>query len=347
MTAPGCAEQPLEAEGGAVPLGSRFYVTRESDAEFCQAIGRGDSIVLVKGARQIGKSSLLARGLQQARDAGARVVLADFQALSPCHFTSADTLCLGLAGLLAEQLDLDAAPEDGWEPGRGANANFERYLRREVLEGAGGSVVWGLDEVDRLFTCGFSDDVFAMFRSWHNKRALEPEGPWSRLTLAISFATEAQLFIRDLNQSPFNVGTRVTLRDFNRAEVEDLNGRYGSPLRTAEDLARFLALLGGHPYLTRSGLHELALHGGSLAAFERGALRDEGPFGDHLRRMLVLLARDPELASAARVALRTGRCPTPESFYRLRGAGVLTGEDAEHARPRCGLYRRFLERALR
>ena len=73
----------LEAEGGAVPLQSRFYVERETDGQFRTAIARRDSIVLVKGARQIGKTSLLARGLDEARQSGAKVVLTDFQTLSP------------------------------------------------------------------------------------------------------------------------------------------------------------------------------------------------------------------------------------------------------------------------
>jgi DNA-binding SARP family transcriptional activator len=62
----------LEAEGGAVPLDSPFYIVRPADHEFGAAVGRRDSIVLVKGARQMGKTSLLARGVQQAREAGAR-----------------------------------------------------------------------------------------------------------------------------------------------------------------------------------------------------------------------------------------------------------------------------------
>ena len=67
--------------GGAVPLDSRFYIVREADAVFKTAITRRDSIVLVKGARQMGKTSLLARGLQQAREAGARVAFTDWSAV--------------------------------------------------------------------------------------------------------------------------------------------------------------------------------------------------------------------------------------------------------------------------
>ena len=48
---------PVASVGGAVPLGSPFYIERPADGEFRAAVTRGDSIVLVKGARQVGKSS--------------------------------------------------------------------------------------------------------------------------------------------------------------------------------------------------------------------------------------------------------------------------------------------------
>src|SRR5260370_17683853 len=71
--------------------------------------------------------------------------------------------------------------------------------------------------------------LFALFRSWHNERALDPSGPWSRLTLAIAYSTEVHLFITDLDQSPFNVGTRLTLDDFTLDQTAELNRPCGPP----------------------------------------------------------------------------------------------------------------------
>jgi AAA-like domain len=319
---------------------------RPTDAEFRAAIARKDSIVLVKGARQMGKTSLLARGLHQARSAGSRVLLTDFQLLSAAHLESADALLLGLAEWIAAQLDLDVSPEEVWNPRRGPSINFQQYFRRQVLDTLGAPLVWGLDEVDRLFTCDFGSEIFGMFRSWHNARSLDSTGPWAGLTLAIAYATEAHLFITDVNQSPFNVGTRLTLEDFSRAQVADLNERYSSPLRDASEVERYYTLVGGHPYLVRRGLHEMVTHGIRLGDLTEQADGAEGIFGDHLRRMLVLLVKDPTLCDAVRDVLRGEPCPSPESFYRLRGAGVLVGDSAKNARPRCQLYATYLERHL-
>ncbi len=339
---PSIPRRELEAEGGAVPLGSRFYIVRSMDDEFQDALARGDSVVLVKGARQMGKTSLLARGLQQARQDGARVILTDFQDLSASDLASAEALYTTLGEMIAEQLDLDVAPQDVWKSGTGANRNFGRYVREHVLERLGTRVVWGLDEADRLFTCDFGGEVFGLFRSWHNRRSLDPDGPWRHLTLAIAYATEAHLFITDINQSPFNVGTRVALDDFTIEQVEELNRRYGSPLRSSAEVARLHRLVGGHPFLVRRSLHELT-QGVSIGEFEAVACRDEGPLGDHLRRILVLLAKDPVLTDVVRGVLRGKPCPTAESFYRLQSAGVLAGATAQNARPRCQLYATYLK----
>jgi DNA-binding SARP family transcriptional activator len=336
----------LEPVGGAVPLDSAFYVVRPTDGEFRAAIARQDSIVLIKGARQMGKTSLLARGLHQAREAGARVVLMDFQKLDAAHLASVETLFLTLAQWMALQLDLEVLPHEVWNTGCGPSLNFELYIRRHVL-GQQRSIVWGLDEVDRLFTCDFGSDVFALFRAWHNERALDPAGPWAGLLMAITYATEAHLFITDMNRSPFNVGTRLTLEDFTFDQVADLNRRYGSPLKDDTEIARFYRLVSGQPYLVRRGLHELAVHGMGIAALEAQADHETGVFGEHLRRLLVSLVQDSDLCEVVRGVLQGKPCPTAESFYRLRSAGVLSGEAAPEARPRCRLYALYLERHLR
>jgi len=336
----------LEPPGGAVPLDSRFYVVRPADEGFRAALARRDSIVLMKGGRQIGKTSLLARGLQQARSSGARVIRSDFQKLNARHLENPDALLKSLAESIAEQLDLELDVEEIWSDRRGPSENFERFWRRHALRSTDGHVVWGLDEVDRLFACDFASEVFGLFRSWHNERALDPEGPWNRLTLAIAYATEAHLFISDVNQSPFNVGTRLALADFDVEQVADLNGRYGTPLQGREEIAGLHELLGGQPYLTRRGLHEMAAQGIDFAALRQQVDRDEGIFGDHLRRILVLLARDVQMSDVLRGVLRGEPCPTAESFYRLRSGGLLSGDTMREARMRCRIYSSYLSRHL-
>jgi len=159
--------------------------------------------------------------------------------------------------------------------------------------------------------------------------------------------TEAHLFITDVHQSPFNVGTRLTLEDFTCEQVADLNRRYGAPLRDPAEVERLFLLVGGQPYLVRRGLHELVTQHLTIAALEAQAEREEGLFGDHLRRLLVLLAPEPALCDAVREVLQGRPCPDYPRFYRLRSAGILAGESPREAHPRCQLYATYLERHLR
>src|SRR5262249_18819327 len=174
----------------------------------------------------------------------------------------------------------------------------------------------------------------------------DPRGEWRRLTLALAYATEAHLFIPDANRSPFNVGTRLFLEDFDIQQTSELNGRYDSPLRDEGEIDRFFNLLGGHPYLTNCGMVGMREHKLGLVDLETEAECDEGLFSDHLRRMLYRLIHDRSLCEAMRGVLHGQPCPDADSFYKLRSAGLITGDSLGNAKPRCRLYRRYLERNL-
>jgi hypothetical protein len=125
-----------------------------------------------------------------------------------------------------------------------------------------------------------------------------------------------------------------------------LNERYGAPLRDRAEIARYYRLVSGHPYLVRRGLHELVARGWTLAQLEAEAAHDEGPFGDHLRRLLLSLANDPALREVVQSVLKGKPAANTDSFYRLRSAGLMAGDSARDLRPRCQLYATYLEKHL-
>lgn len=349
LTIPEPAEEArlrLEATTGAVPLESVFYTRRSADDELSVCLERRDCTVLIKGARQVGKTSLLSRGLQYARELGAATVVTDFQCLNIDQLQSAESLYHALADSITDQLELDTSLAEVWKPFHGANMNFEKFMRRVVLKGLEGHFVWGLDEIDRLISFDFATEVLGLFRSWHNQRSLNPGTPWHKLTLVMSYATEAHLFIRDVNQSPFNVGTRLMLEDFDEERVAGLNRLHGSPLRSQEELVRFRGLVGGHPYLVRQGLYELVMHERSLEELYEVSASDDGPFGNHLRRLLDSVQKSEPLRELLGAFARDNTAVPPDHFYRLRSGGILSGPSASSARFRCGLYRAYFERHL-
>ena len=114
-------------------------------------------------------------------------------------------------------------------------------------------------------------------------------------------------------------------------------------MKNSAELAGFYDLLGGHPYLTRRGLHEMAGRDVSFEAFAARAVRDEGPFGDHLRRLLVMLAQDASICEVARALLAGRNSGTAEDFYRLRSSGIILGEPGHDMRVRCRLFEIYLK----
>lgn len=324
-------DQPLGktatfSSGGGVPLHVKGYVMRPADSLFAEAVARQEAIVLVKGPRQVGKTSLLARGLHTARQRGAQVAVIDFQALGGEALRSAESLYRALAESLADQLELESLPVAHWSASRAGAANLERYLRRVVFAATPHPLVLALDEADRLFSLPFGSEFFGLLRSWHNRRSLDPDGPWHRLTVAVAYALEAHLFITDPNQSPFNVGVPLTLSDFTPAELVELAQGSGA------DVEQLHAWLGGQPFLCRRALDA---HAASQAP----------DFSDHLERLFFSVSQDPTLTEAVRAAL-TGKPCAVEPFFRLRASGVLAGESASRPRFRCALYEEFLRTQL-
>lgn len=332
--------------GGIVPLNSPLYVARACDTELVAALDQQQSIILIKGARQTGKSSLLARGLQAARARTWAAYHTDCEQFSAEDLLTSQAFYARLLGTLAEQGDHEFAQDADWRPLLGAAGNLERFLRRKVLAATESPVLWALDGVDRLFKTDYYNEFFAFLRGLHTKRATEPIVPWERFTILIATATEAHLYIRDLSQSPFNVGTRIALEDFDTGLSLDLCRRLAPLGWSDENRQRLYRLLGGNSYLLVRGLNEIETRRMDIDTFERLVVQPDSPYRDHLECALRLLAADGDLRADMLAVLRGDLC-TDVGFYRLRSAGLLNGASPERARPRCGLYAEYFARHLR
>ncbi len=335
----------LEPVGGAVSPDSPFYVERDSDPEFLQALRNHESIVLVKGPRQMGKTSMIGRGVKLANEEGWRAVMTDFQKLSVSQLASEETFYKLLAATLAKRLNFKYDFQDEWLDVFGANMNMDNFLRA-LLEESEVPLVWFMDEADKLFGVPFASDFFGLVRSWHNCRATEPSGPWSRLSVVIGYATEAHLFIQDLNQSPFNVGRQLELGNFSVQHLEDLNRRYGFPLSSRDEIVQLHELVGGQPFLTRRAYDVLSRKVMDFTTLMATADRDDGPFGDHLKRILISVSQLPSVLDALRNSLSNPELRDTDGYHRLLAAGIVNQTGDRSVRLRCELYRRYLSQHL-
>jgi hypothetical protein len=291
----------------------------------------------------MGKSSLLIRTVDAATRAGKKVAFIDFQAVDRKILGEAALFFREFCRLVTTELELDDQTESYWSAPLGNAQLCTRYMGRYVLKVLSQPLALAMDEVDALFDTEFRTDFFGMLRSWHNSRAVQ--SAWRQLDLVLVTSTEPYQLINDLNQSPFNVGEVLELRDFNMEQVADLNQRHGSPLQPSE-VRLLMDLLGGHPYLVRRALYLLASGMSTIDQLFTHAGGDSGPFGDHLRRHLLRLTAREELVLGFREVIDKHTCDDVRIFFRLHGAGLVRRGEGRTVLPRCTLYEDYFKERL-
>ncbi|NTU66047.1 MAG: toll/interleukin-1 receptor domain-containing protein, partial [Chloroflexi bacterium] len=214
----------LEVPGGAVKLSDKLYVEREADGRLKAELTKWGATTTIRAPRQTGKTSLLTRGMQHVRSQGQAVVFFDVQSSGRERLASSEIFLRGMAEAISDELALDEALlEQAWQGTRGASVKLQRFLEKQVLPGLDKPLVLAIDEADGLLQSDFYTDFFGLLRSWHNRRATNPE--WEKFNLVLVISTEPYLLIADMNQSPFNVGLHLGLSDFTIEQVRDLNVR--------------------------------------------------------------------------------------------------------------------------
>jgi class 3 adenylate cyclase len=343
---PGCLPHCLvEDLDGQVPLASPFYVDRPPIETDCYgAIVKSAGLIRIKAPRQMGKSSLLTRILDRGKSQGYRSVYLNFQLADADAFQNLDCFLQWFCGSIAQELGLEDRLDELWRGVLGSKNKCTRYVQRHLLELDERPLVIGIDEVDRLFEYrDVAADFFGLLRAWHERGKNEPT--WQPLRLAIAHSQEVYIPL-NINQSPFNVGLPIELPEFSLEQVRDLSQRYQLTLSSV-DLERLMQLLGGHPYLTRVALAELARDRLTLVDLWKDAATDAGLYRHHLRRHSEILHSTPELLESFKSVVFANQpidLPSSDAF-KLRSLGLvkLLGNDVE---PLCDLYRQYFQKRL-
>jgi hypothetical protein len=312
----------LGSPEGTMPHQSPFYIERETDREAMQATRETNGVtVTIKGPRQMGKSSLLNRLIADGNGRGMKTAFIDFQMIENSAIESADIFYRQFCSLLSWEFEVEDRTEEFWKNPLGQVQKTTNYVIKHLLKELPDiSLLLAMDEVERMFTSPIRSDFFSMLRSWHNNRARG--GDWMRFNMALVTSTEPYQLISDLNQSPFNVGTVVDLKDFTPFQISDLNQRHGNPF-SVEQISKISELLGGHPYLTRKAFYLAASRRATFDEIMKNACEDDGPFGDHLRNHLFRMSDHQKLKSGLKEIIKYHRCEDEHVFFRLRGAGLV------------------------
>lgn len=330
----------LDMPEGSVSLDSPFYIDRPPiEGECYDTIDRPGALIRIKAPRQMGKSSLMQRVLNHSKQLNQKTACLNFQSADAEYLDNIDLFLQWFCASVSDELGLEEQLEKYWKGVLGSKNKCTNYFQRYLLTTIPEPITLGLDEVDQVFQHpNIAQEFFGLLRAWHEKGKNEPV--WQKLRLIIVHSKEVYIPL-NINQSPFNVGLPIELPELTAAQVTDLVQRHGLPWSDRET-TQLMNIVDGHPYLVRKALYEIARGNLTLNEFTIAAPTEQGIFSDHLRRHLINLNADPELAAAMRSVITSEQAirVDPTLAFKLRSMGLveLQGNDV---RPLCNLYRTY------
>ncbi|MCP2732514.1 AAA-like domain-containing protein, partial [Limnofasciculus baicalensis] len=330
--------------GGQVPLDSAFYIERSSIENRCyNTITQPGGLIRIHSPRQMGKTSLMARILHQAREEGYRTVTLSFQLAGSNIFTNLDRFLQWFCASVGKSLGLPNRLVDYWDDIIGGNSSATDYFENYLLAEINSPVVLAIDEFDCL--CQYQEiasDFLGLLRNWYEKAKYgnSLSDVWQKLRLVVVHSSTTNIS-QNINLSPFNIGLSIELPEFTPEEIQDLANRHG--LNWDNDkVEKLMSLVGGYPYLVQKALYHIAHQDVTLEELMPKSASKGRVYGEHLHQQLLNLQLYPELLAALdRVVSST----TPVELNRipalkLRSMGLvrLMGGNVV---PSCDLYRQY------
>jgi serine/threonine-protein kinase len=261
----------------------------------------------------------------------------NFQSADTEFLTNLDQFLQWFCASITWELNRDDKLADYWKGILGSKNKCTNYFQRYLLSEITQPIVLGLDEVDQIFQHPeIATDFFGLLRAWHEKG--KNEAVWKKLKLVIVHSKEVYIPL-NINQSPFNVGLPIELPELNEEQVQDLVQRHRLNF-SQQQLDQLMAMVGGHPYLVRVALYQIARGRMTLEKLLQIAPTEEGPYYDHLRRHLLNLEENAELVAAAKQVVAADspiEIKTAEAF-KLRSMGLVKFQ-GNAVMPLCDLYR--------
>jgi hypothetical protein len=330
----------LEFPEGQVPLNSTLYIERPFiDDQSYQLISQPGVLIRIKGSRRMGKSSLMARILHQARLQSYKTIYLDLQLAEKAVFQSLDVFLPWFCASITLGLQLPNRLGDYWDNLFGSNISckiyFEQYLLKQIQQ----PIVLGLDDVDYLFQYPeLADGFFGLLRTWHEEG--KNRDIWQKLRLVVAHAAEVYIPL-NINRSPFNVGVPIELQPFTHQQLQKLSQRHQLNWSDGE-IELLTDFVGGNPYLIRLSLYYICHGNVTLEDILHTSLLSPGIYRTHLQGQLLNLEREPELLVALTKVVNS---QTPVALelvtaYKLQSMGLihLQGNKAQIS---CKLYQNF------
>ncbi|HEY9672520.1 MAG TPA: AAA-like domain-containing protein [Waterburya sp.] len=334
---------------GQVPLNSPLYVERDPIERLCyETISQPGALIRIKAPRQMGKTSLMARIMEQARIQGLETVALSFQLADATILTDLTRFLQWFCAIVTRSLGLPNHLAEYWDEIFGSNYNCTDYFENYLLAKINNPIVLAIDEVDVVFNYPeIATDFFRLLQVWYEKAKYGDTGSevWQKLRLVVVHSTEVYIPLNS-SHSPFNVGLSIELPEFTLEQVEDLANRYQLNW-TDEQVKQLMVLVGGNPYLVQIALHHLSDEDMQLNQLLAIASAEDGIYSDYLRQLLWNLKQYPDLMNAMSRIVRSS-VPLklePVQWFKLQSMGLVRGHSS-HARLSCDLYYQYFRDCL-
>ncbi len=342
-----------EFPGRPVALGSQFYLQQTAIEEECyRTIMQPSTLIRIRAARKMGKTSLLNRILADAQQKGCRTVYLNLGQVEKSIFDDLDRFFQWFCAEVSDSLNVEFQSED-WERNRiGSMRKCKAYFKQNFLERADTPLVLAIDEVDRLFEFPkIAADFFALLRGWYEEQ--NNIQTWGKLRQIVVYATDNYTDL-DINRSPFNVGLPIHLPRLTLPQIQQLAQRYGLRWRL-DEAPLIMAMVGGHPHLIQLALYYLQNGEKTLDEILELAPTQTGIYQNHLQHLWEKLQGSTSLESASKPLLldafkqvmeSEGHVRlTPEVSYKLQGLGLVE-QEKDRVKLTCELYRRYFSQRL-
>ncbi|MBP6893879.1 MAG: AAA-like domain-containing protein [Pseudacidovorax sp.] len=226
-----------------------LYVERQADRQVAAILNDMGRPGYVLVARQMGKTNLILnsrRSLSRPEDLFAYLDVSNLIPDLRSFFRNIVDVCLEHPIFENQAL---AAQISSLRLNNRLLAHKEHELELSLLvKHIPGKLVICLDEIDALIGSNYSDQVFSFIRSvYFSGRANFEE--FGRITYLLSGVAEPSDIIKNKDVSPFNIGAKIFLEDFERDEVETFLRRAGLQFST-EVVDRLFFWTSGHPRMT-------------------------------------------------------------------------------------------------
>ncbi|MDX2228224.1 MAG: AAA-like domain-containing protein [Leptolyngbyaceae cyanobacterium bins.349] len=336
---------PSEFPSGPVGLESQFYIERfPNELRHYQSIQNPGCLLRIMAPDLMGKTSLMTRILHHATQQNYHKDYLNLRDAEQKVLTNLSHFLHWFCDRISSELGLKSVIDDHWdEQTLGCISNCTQYFEKHLLSKLEHPIALGVDEVDRIFPyTNIATDFFGMLRNWFEKGRDHPI--WKKLRLVLAYSTEDYSQFR-INQSPFNVGEPLKLRELTQLQVQALSSRYGLHQWGEQQIKNLMEMVGGHPYLLRLAMYYVSNQEVTLDQLLAEAPTEDGIYSDHLHRYWKTLSMNPELAATMQKVMTVKEPVVVERSlsYQLRSMGLVQYE-GNGIRPSCNLYRLYFSK---